>query len=270
MDQAEPGSWLEKVSYFHGFRRGRGSLSQGGHLERKLIRPTNRSKVCAMIYKMLAAGTACVAIGLAGCGGGDGSSAPPPPPTITTQIQSDPAFDGDIQQTSPVTFTVTQGMSSTVQSVFTGIDPGTLTEFRAFLDFPLSGPGGVPANAIIESAFLDIHVDSLLPSSGTLPILVELVSFQPPTLIETDFDRTLQPPLAFVQAAPPFSQADIGTNASIDVTALMVQAQQLGLSDFQVRILEDLGPAIPVLMEIDDTTGANRAAFAPILTVTYF
>jgi hypothetical protein len=222
-----------------------------------------------MIYaRMFATGAACVAISLAGCGGGNGSSAPPP--TITTQIQSDAAFDGDIEQTSSATFTVTQGMSSTVQSVFTGINPGTLTEFRAFLNFPLSGPGGVPANAIIESAFLDIHIDSLLPVTGTIPILVELVSFQPPTLIETDFDRTLQPPLAFVQAAPPFSQADVGTNASIDVTTLMVQAQQLQLLDFQVRILEDLGPAIPVLMEIDDTTGANRAAFAPILTVTYF
>ena len=224
-----------------------------------------------MIYaKMFATGTACVAISLAGCGGGNGNSAPPPPPTITTQILSDAAFDGDIEQTSSTTFTVTQGMSSAVQSVFTGINPGTLTEFRAFLDFPLSGPGGVPANAIIESAFLDIHIDRLLPSSGTIPILIELVSFQPPTLIETDFDRTLQPPLAFVQAAPPFSSADIGTNVSIDVTALMVQAQQSQLPDFQVRILEDLGPAIPVLMEIDDTTGVNRASYAPQLTVTYF
>jgi hypothetical protein len=79
--------------------------------------------------------------------------------------------------------------------------------------------------------------DSLRPTTGTIPILIELVSFQPPTLIETDFDRTIQPPLAFVQVAPPFSQADVGTNVSIDVTLLMVQAQQLQLPDFQVRIL---------------------------------
>jgi hypothetical protein len=37
-----------------------------------------------------------------------------------------------------------------------------------------------------------------------------------------------------------------------------------------VRIMEDLGPPIPVLIEIDDTTGANRALHAPLLTVTYF
>jgi hypothetical protein len=73
-----------------------------------------------------------------------------------------------------------------------------------------------------------------------------------------------------VRAAPPFTQADVGTNVSIDVTSLMVQAQQMGLTDFQVRILEDLGPAIPGLIEINDTTGVNRASLAPVLTVTYF
>jgi hypothetical protein len=208
-------------------------------------------------------------ISLAGCGGGDGGVAPPPP-ILTTQILSDPGFDGDIEQTSPLAFTITQGMSPAVQTVFAGINPATLTEFRAFLDFPLTGAGGVPGDAIIDSAFLDIHIDSLQPGVGTIPILIELVSFQPPTLLETDFDRTLQPPLASVVLSPPISQADVGTNVSIDVTSLMVEAQNLGLVDFQVRIMEDLGPAIPILMEIDDTTGANRDTFAPLLTVTYF
>jgi hypothetical protein len=50
----------------------------------------------------------------------------------------------------------------------------------------------------------------------------------------------------------------------------MIEAQRLGLLDFQVRIMEDLGPASPILMEIDDTTGADRGTFAPLLTVTYF
>ena len=209
------------------------------------------------------------AISLAGCGGGDGGVAPPPPP-LTTQILSDPGFDGDIEQTSPISFTITQGMSPTVQTVFAGIDPVARTEFRAFLDFPLTGAGGVPGSAIIDSAFLDIHIDSLPPGVGSIPILIELVSFQPPTLLETDFDRSLQPALASVVVSPPISQADVGTNVSIDVTPLMVEAQNLGLVDFQVRIMEDLGPAIPILMEIDDTTGVNRDTFAPLLTVNYF
>jgi hypothetical protein len=211
---------------------------------------------------------ACAAISLTGCGGGDGGNGPPP--IFTTQIFSDSGFDGDIQQIGPSSFVVTQGMTPAVQSVFAGIDPVGLTEFRTFLDFPLAGAGGVPGNAVIHSAFLEISIKDIQPNPGTIPILIDLVSFTPPTLLPTDFDRTLQPALASITIAPPISQADVGTNISIDVTSLMVEAQHLGLPDFQVRIMEDLGPPIPVLIEIDDPTGANRAALAPLLTVNYF
>jgi hypothetical protein len=211
---------------------------------------------------------ACTVLALAGCGehhyNDDGGRI-----SYTTQILSDPAFDGDIEQTSSTTYAVTQGMSTNVQSVFAGIDPVAMTEFRAFLNFPLSGVRGVPSSAIIESAYLNIYVNSLDPITGTLPIRIELVNFQPPTLIGTDFDRVVQPPLAYTLARPAFDRTDVGFNASIDVTSLMVRAQQLNLVDFQVRILEDLGPAIPVIMEINDTTGANRAVRAPLLIVSY-
>ena len=218
--------------------------------------------------RILTIAIACVTLSLTGCGGSDvGSDAPS---TITTQIISDSGFDGDIEQTSSTSYTVTQGMSPGVQSVFAGIDPATLTEFRAFLDFPLTGQEGVPSNANIESAFLDIYIDSVQPTTDSIPIRIELVSFQPPTLLTTDFDRTLQPQLASISVTPSFTRADVGTNVSIDVTPLMIQAQRLGLVDFQVRILEELGSAIPVLMEIDDTTGTNRTFQAPALTVTYF
>jgi len=206
------------------------------------------------------------AIALAGCNNRDDG----PPILVTTQILSDPGFDGDIEQTSPNSFTVTQGMSPTVQSVFAGIDPVVRTEFRAFLDFPLTGPGGVPGNAVIDSAFLDFFINSLQPNVGDIPILIDLVAFQPPTLIGTDFDRGLQPALASLVVSPPFSQADVGTNVSIDVTALMIAAQNLGLLDFQLRIMQDLGPAIPILLEISDTTGPDRDSVAPLLTVNYF
>jgi hypothetical protein len=135
-----------------------------------------------------------------------------------TQILSDSRFDGDIEQTSQSSFTITQGMSSTVQSVFAGIDPVGGTEFRAFLDFPLSGTGGVPGNASIDSAFLEIYIDDLEPNTGKLPIRVDLVAFQPPTLIETDFDRTQQPALASVIVSPDISNSDVGTFVPIDVT----------------------------------------------------
>jgi hypothetical protein len=200
------------------------------------------------------------------CGGGGNDG---PPPTYTTQISSDPAYDGDIAQLGPDDYVVTQGMTTTVQSVFAGIDPATSYEYRAFLDFPLGGSGGVPAGAYIQSAYLDIYANSLQPLSGALPLRIELVAFQPPVLLPTDFDLTQQPALAYIQVTPPIDGSDVRTNISIDVTPLLIQAQQSGLTDFQLRVMEDLGPAIPVLLEINDTTGSDRGNFAPLLTVTY-
>jgi hypothetical protein len=204
-------------------------------------------------------------LGLCGCGGGGDSG----PPQVVTQILSDAAYDGDIEQTSPGGYVVTQGMSATLQSVFAGIDPAAGTEFRAFLDFPLSGAGGVPGDASIDSAFLEFFVDDVEPPNGSVPIRVDLVSFQPPTLLGTDFDRSAQPPLASVLVQGDVAKADVGNFVAVDVTPLMIQAQHLALFDFQVRIMEDLGPAIFTLVEIDDSTGAERSSRAPLLTVTY-
>ena len=69
---------------------------------------------------------------------------------------------------------------------------------------------------------------------------------------------------------PDISRSDVGTYVPIDVTPLMREAQRLGVADFQVRIMQDLGPPVPVLMVIDDSTGSRRSSFAPLLTVTYF
>ncbi len=201
---------------------------------------------------------------MAGCGGGDDA-----PAIISTQIISDPAFDGDIAR-DPVSgaFTVTQGNT---QSVFAGLDPVTGVEFRAFLDFPLTGVGGVPGNASIVRATLDIFINSISPQPlvGTIPIRVDLVSFQPPTLVGTDFDRTIQPALATTTIFPPISQSDLNIHVPIDVTFLMREVQRLGLNDFQVRIMADFG-TLSGLIEINDTTGANRTILAPLLEVEYF
>jgi len=207
-----------------------------------------------------------LSLSLIGCGHDHGSSAPP---TIVTQILSDPVYDGDISQNVAGTLTVTQGNT---QSVFAGIDPTTGTEFRAFLDFFLSGQGGVPSNVGIVSATLDIKIDSLrlLSQTDTIPILIDLVSFQPPTLISTDFFNSNQPALKTI--ATSIFPTDLGQHVFIDVTSLMTEAQRLNLPDFQIRILED--PSIvgtpPGLFEINDTTGPNAAALAPLLEVVYY
>ncbi len=210
-----------------------------------------------------------IILSLSGCGSG-GESAQSTPPSSVAQIASDPAYDGDIaQDTFTSAFTVTQGNT---QNEFAGLDPVTGTEYRAFLDFPLGGPGGVPANAVITSAVLDIVIQSISPQplTGTIPIRVDLVSFQPPTLIGTDFDRTIQPALASTTISPQISQADLGHHVLIDVTSLMTEAQHLGLANFQVRILEDLGIVSPGYITINDTTGADRGTLAPVLQVTYY
>lgn len=203
---------------------------------------------------------------LAGCGGDDN---PPPPSTFFTQIFSDPAIDGDIARSVGGTLTITQGNT---QSVLVGTDPVDGAELRAFLDFPLTGVGGVPGNAIIVSATLNLFMNSILaiPPGGTLPIRIDLVSFQPPTLIGDDFSRTLLPALATTIISPPISNADFGANVPIDVTALMQEAQRLGVLNFQVRLLREVGSTAPGLIEINDTTGVNRIDLAPLLEVTYF
>jgi hypothetical protein len=214
----------------------------------------------------LAVIVACMILQLVGCGRGNNA-------TVVTRILSDPAFDGDIVQDPDTgTFMVTQGMTPSVQSVFAGINPYTGAEYRAFLDFPLTGAGGVPGNAVIVSATLDIVINSILPLPlyGTIPIRIDLVSFQPPTLLASDFNRTVQPALATTTIVPPISQSDFGHHVPVDVTPLMVEAQRLGLPDFQVRILEDLGIVEPGLIEINDTTGAQQDLLAPLLQVTYF
>ena len=202
-----------------------------------------------------------VALAVAGCGGGGDHHRHP----IETQILSHAAFDGDIRFDAPGTFTIVQGNTA---SVFAGIDPVTGSEFRAFLDFPLTGADGVPGDAIIDWATLDIFIDSIAiqPAASSIPIRIELVAFPPQTLLASDFDRAIQPALAFTTIIPPITRADVGHHVIVDVTVLMVEAQRRGLADFQIRILEDDRFVFPGLIEINDET-VDRA---PLLTVAYF
>ena len=213
---------------------------------------------------------------LIGCG--DNGNVQPAQPTVTTQILSNAGNDGDIALTTTASFTITQGNT---QTVFAGINPSTGTEYRAFLDFPLTGVDGVPGNAVIVSAFLDIYIDSILlqASGDAIPIRIDLVDIQPPyPLLDSDFYRSgsisTAPALA-TTIVPPISLSSLSASknyVTVDVTSLMVQAQNLLLPDFQVRILEDnsvLGIP-PGLIEIDDRTGQNRDLYAPLLLVTYY
>jgi hypothetical protein len=205
---------------------------------------------------LLAALLVFISLSLTGCGNDHNNNAPLP---ITTQFLSDPAFDGDIQFTPPSTFLPAQGNT---QSVFAGIVPATVPEYRAFLDFPLST---VPLNAGIVSATLIIYFDSIQSTTSTIPMDIELVSFS--SLSGPDFNSA--PLLGTAPITFSVFQTDVNHFLAIDVTSLMVQAQNLSLPDFQIRMSLDLS-AVSGRIEIDDTTGPNRTALAPLLQVEYF
>lgn len=209
--------------------------------------------------------TALMILTVSGCGSNGGNDSP----SYVAEIISDPVYDGDIKY-DPVTkiYTVTQGNTG---SVFAGVDLFNNLEYRSFLAFNLVG--AVPGNAIIESAWLDIYINSVDTQflSDTIPLRIDLVSFEPqlPILVGSDFDSNQQPALASITINPPISRADINQPVSVDVTPLMVEAQRRGLQFFQVRIMENLGVVDPGVVEIDDTTGADRRKYAPLLTVVY-
>ncbi len=207
--------------------------------------------------KLLGVVLAALLLVMAGCGGGHDDR-----PLIETRIPSDVAVDADIVNAGGV-LTVTR--ASTVNGIFAGVDPGNDDVYRAFLHFPLTT---VPFNARIRSAELGIVIRSVtvLPPTATIPIWIELVSFDPP-VVASDFDRTLLLPLESVSISPPISSADVNREVVVDVTPLMVEAQFRGLRFFQVRIFQesDFTTPVPGLIEIDESTQEN----APLLTVVY-
>lgn len=202
----------------------------------------------------------------AGCGSSENVVVP----VVTTQILSEAGYDGDIAKAAGTgTLTITQGNT---QSVFAGFDPVDGAEYRTFLNFPLNGSGGVPGNAVIVYATLDLYINGITPNplTGTIPVRIDLVDFSPFTLVGSDFDRTILPALASTTISPPISPSDFAQHVPVDVTGLMVEAQRLGLLNFQLRILRDPGTTTPGLIEINDTIGANRGTLAPLLEVSYY
>lgn len=197
---------------------------------------------------------------LAGCGSDTVVVAVSPVP-FKTVITSSLLLDGYVVE-DPLNLALTSFQNTA--SVFAGIDPATSAEYRAFIGFPLAGAGGVPGNAVIDFATLDIVIRTIQTAGSSIPIRIELVSFAAP-LQPNDFDRIILPPLAFTTIIPPISPADVGKSVLVDVTAFMREVQRLGLPSFQVRIMEDFGIVTPGLIEIYDTT-----ARAPQLTVSYF
>lgn len=194
-----------------------------------------------------------LALVLAGCGGGDG------PHTVVIQSLSDQPVDGDIGFTAPATYSISQ--ANVTRDVQYGFDSGG-TEFNAFLDFPLdgfTGGGVVPLNAVIVSADIEVFVNDVQFSSS-VPTLLELVPFSVTGLTSADFNRAalLTRSLFDININP-----DLGHFVRIDVTSLMVEAQNRGDRSLQLRFVPaSLAPGLVVL---DDGVAGRE----PLLTVEF-
>jgi len=198
---------------------------------------------------------------LAGCGGGSGTDL-----TVFEQL-SDQAVDAHISAViDPGTGEPTIFPASVSGSIRVGVD-GTGIEYRGFMDFPISG---IPAAADVRLAYIELFVGSV-PFGGAVPVLVELVDFQPPTLIGSDFFYEAPAPfLPPVLARPIFdffpSDAVIPRPAvRIEVTTLVQRALQRLQPDFQLRLLLDPAVPGPGIVQLDD----GAAATAPLLHVEY-
>ena len=215
-----------------------------------------------MKMKFFAALAAFMILTLTGCGSDNN-----PPPLFTTSIFSDAGFDGDIQLDFDTN--TLNAIPDNNPSVLAGIDPFYVSlpkyEYRAFLHFPLGGVNGVPENAIIDSAFLEVFINriDIQPPADRIPMRIDLLSFFPPDLVGPEFDL-----LPYVGTDPvqfPIFLADRGRSITINVTELMKVAQRPPqLANFQIRIMEDFGIVTPGLIEINETTRP------PLLTVNYF
>ncbi|MFZ5569921.1 MAG: hypothetical protein ACOZF0_05930 [Thermodesulfobacteriota bacterium] len=217
------------------------------------------NRLCILLMAVLAA------ISFIGCADDDHDTIPPS--TVITHILSDQNADGDIALSlDGTTLTVTQAVNS--QNVLAGIDPDFGDEFRGFLDFPLGGADGVPSGAAVVEATLEVFINSFTAAPGVseIPLLVDLVSFQPPLpLVGDDFFTESQPPLLTMGFQ--FFLRDAGLLVAFDVTPLMQEAQRLDLPDFQIRLRTDFSTySGDALIEIDD--GAPETA--PLLTVEYY
>lgn len=209
------------------------------------------------------------AVFLAGCGDDDGRDL-----LVFSQL-SDLDADGYISsEIDPGTGLPTVFPASVTQSIQLGVDEFAV-EYRGFLVFPISG---LPSVANVQYAEIEVFVNSV-PYSGNVPVLMELVDFQPPILIGSDYYRS--PPDPYL---PPVLGRDIFAflpgdaivdpvtgyppPVRIEVTTLLREALRRGQSDFQVRLLLDpsLAAFPPRIAILDD--GATDTA--PLLYVEYF
>jgi hypothetical protein len=205
-----------------------------------------------------------LALVLAGCGGSSG------PDLFVFEQLSDQTVDAHISSViDPGTGDPTIFPAATTGAIRVGVD-GSGVEYRGFLDFPI---GGIPSAADVRLAYIEVFVGSV-PFGANVPVLLELVDFQPPVLIGSDFFRSAPQPFlppVLGRSLFDFLPSDAllpRPTVRIVVTSLVQRALQRLQPDFQVRLLLDPDPlaVVPAVVTLDDAA-INTA---PLLHVEYF
>ena len=207
----------------------------------------------------LAAGAAIMALLFTGCGGGEA------PVLFSADIPSNRAADGFVTRTVPPGAENAVILALDNGAVQAGIDPATLSESRAFLDFPLDGAAGVPPGARIQSAVVHLFVSRIdAASEFRFPLVLENVPpFAP--LDASDFDAPAVSAVSVTQEISP--TRDSGNFVYIDVGPLLREAIGGGLRRLDLRVSPGVPAAASGLVVIED---AGIFDTAPRLQVQYF
>jgi hypothetical protein len=183
---------------------------------------------------------------------------PPSTSTITVQILSDAASDGDISFDPVLSSFFVANSPSTV---LFGIDSFNmnLPEYRAFLTFPLDGFTGqpsIPSDALIVSADVSVFID-LMEFASVVPTFVDLVQYPFGNLGGINpADDFNQIPLDILPVFD-FLFSDVGNFVRFEVTSLMETAQlPPALPDFQIRFSRDM--SVPPLGKSTPSSAVGR------------
>ena len=208
-----------------------------------------------------------LALILAGCGGGDDRS------VFTEKIDSNLSVDADITRDLGTGTVGAPILASNTENVLAGVTVDTggtsVADTRGFLNFPLSA---IPLNASIRFASVTVFLNQVTLRSPLLPSpffidLIDTVSFPPP-IVSADYSAPFAATRSF-----DFLNTDQGFSVEIEVTSLMVEAQNLSLPSFEVRLGFDNDAFLADpnttrgLIEIDDR--ASALSQRPLLRVEF-
>ena len=184
------------------------------------------------------------------------------PPSVTADVGSDPATDGDVRE---------DGQVAAASVIFCGFDPREappVPEYRGFLSFPLDG---IPAGAFIESALLTFTVDRVDLPAGIPDLVLDLDHVHYGGTLGFAAFSIPGTPVGSLFSGLSLAPAPETHRVRIDVAPeLQADANDPFLLFFQVRVLCTGG-----LAQIVDGAG-NRAEgaprdqrLAPVLSVRY-